>query len=87
MSAGYERGIHGTHGADPARAGRGNERAAQALKRAVQQPPQHYRIDRAHPRARIWQQPDFWLNVQRLTDLREAMHSPKEWSGSSGRGR
>jgi antitoxin HigA-1 len=23
--------------------------------------------------------PDFWLNIQRRSDLWEAMHSPKEW--------
>ena len=31
--------------------------------------------------------PDFWLNVQRRTDLWEAMHPRASASGSSGRGR
>ena len=29
--------------------------------------------------------PDFWLNVQRRTDLWEAMHSPREHNESSAR--
>jgi len=34
--------------------------------------------DRTHPRPRVRQQSDFWLNVQRRSDLWEAMHSPRE---------
>jgi addiction module HigA family antidote len=29
--------------------------------------------------------PDFWLNVQRRTDLWEAMHSPRDANGSNAR--
>ena len=31
--------------------------------------------------------PEFWLNVQRRSDLWEAMHSPTQRSGSNARGR
>ena len=52
-----ERRFYGADGTDPRRAGRGNGRAAQACERAVQQPPQHHRIDSANLGARLWQQP------------------------------
>jgi len=32
----------------------------------------------AHSRPRVRNSPDFWLNVQRRSDLWEAMHSPRE---------
>ena len=35
-------------------------------------------IDDATPRALVRQQPEFWLNVQRRSDQREAMNNPRE---------
>jgi len=44
----------------------------------VQQSKGRDRINSAHPSARIGNSPDFWLNIQRRSDLWEAMQSPRE---------
>jgi hypothetical protein len=54
------------------------EGATQAREQAVQRPSQRDRSDRAHPCPRVRQQPGFWLNEQRRSDLWEATHSPRE---------
>jgi hypothetical protein len=71
-------GIHGANGPYPNRAGKGHGCAAQARQRIVQRP-QSGNDPTALILARVFgNSPDFWLNVQRRTDIWEAMHSPRD---------
>ena len=71
------RRVHGADGVDAGRAGRGDGRAAQARQRTVQRPSERDRGDGSILARVFGNSPDFWLNVQRRSDLWEAMHPPR----------
>jgi antitoxin HigA-1 len=54
---------------DAGRVGRGGGRSAQARKRIVQQPAQRQRSTTLILARVFGNSPDFWLNVQRRSDL------------------